>query len=122
MDRLENGQDPPRAEFVTHAQRPRRIAEPRANRQVDVGRLGDPLLSDLLRRGIASADPSGLGLRVDGDYRLIGKGQLVSSILSLTGPLLKGEFWEATAVPELRVHAGRLAERLSNELSLVALA
>ena len=90
--------------------------------EADVRKLRDPLLSDLLRRGIASADPSGLGLRVDGDYRLIGKGQLVSSILSLTGPLLKGEFWEATAVPELRVHAGRLAERLSNELSLVALA
>ena len=37
-----------------------------------------------------------------------------SSELSVTG-LLKGEFWEATAVPELRVHAAKLAERLVKE-------
>ena len=35
-----------------------------------------------------------------------------SRVLSLVGPLLKAGFWEATAVPELRQHAARLAERL----------
>jgi uncharacterized NAD(P)/FAD-binding protein YdhS len=52
---------------------------------------------------------------------MVGKEKAVSPIISLTGPLLKGEFWEATAVPELRVHAARLAERLANELALVTL-
>jgi hypothetical protein len=28
------------------------------------------------------------------------------------GPLLKADYWEATAVPELRAHAARLAEAL----------
>ena len=28
------------------------------------------------------------------------------------GPLLKADLWESTAVPELRVHAARLAEHL----------
>jgi uncharacterized NAD(P)/FAD-binding protein YdhS len=87
----------------------------------DVRKLRDALVSDLLRRGIASCDPAGLGLRVDDEYRMVGKEKAVSPIISLTGPLLKGEFWEATAVPELRVHAARLAERLANELALVTL-
>ena len=84
----------------------------------DVRRLRDPLIRDLLSRGLATCDEAGLGLRVDDAYRVIASTDLPSGTLSLTGPLLKGEFWEATAVPELRVHAARLAERLSTELSL----
>jgi uncharacterized NAD(P)/FAD-binding protein YdhS len=84
----------------------------------DVRRLRDPLIGDLLRRGQAVCDAAGLGLRVDDDYRLLGASNGPSAVLSLTGPLLKGEFWEATAVPELRVHAARLADRLLAELGL----
>ena len=84
----------------------------------DVRRLRDPLVRDLLRHGLAICDRAGLGLRVDEKYRLLRADGSASGALSLTGPLLKGEFWEATAVPELRVHAARLAERLLSELSL----
>jgi uncharacterized NAD(P)/FAD-binding protein YdhS len=86
----------------------------------DVRRLHDSLISDLLGRGLASCDLAGLGLRVDDDYRLRRADGSASPVLSLTGPLLKGEFWEATAVPELRVHAAKLAERLLLELHLTA--
>lgn len=84
----------------------------------DVRRLRDPLIADLLRRHIAACDAAGLGLRVDDAYRLISGARSASRTLSVTGPLLKGEFWEATAVPELRVHAAKLAERLVAELTL----
>jgi uncharacterized NAD(P)/FAD-binding protein YdhS len=84
----------------------------------DVRRLRDPLVGDLLRRNLAFCDTAGLGLRVDDAYRVINAAGTRSGRLSVTGPLLKGEFWEATAVPELRVHAAKLAERLVRELSL----
>ena len=87
----------------------------------DVRRLRDPLIGDLLRRKIASSDAAGLGLRVDDAYRVVSESGTRSRALSVTGPLLKGEFWEATAVPELRVHAAKLAERLVSELALAAL-
>jgi uncharacterized NAD(P)/FAD-binding protein YdhS len=83
----------------------------------DVRRLHDPLISDLLGKGLATCDAAGLGIHVDDAYRVIGSGGAPSKVLSMTGPLLKGEFWEATAVPELRVHAARLAERLAIELA-----
>jgi len=86
----------------------------------DVRRLRDPLIGNLLSRGLATCDASGLGIRVDDAYRVIGSTGSPSGVLSLTGPLLKGEFWEATAVPELRVHASKLAARLAAELSLEA--
>jgi uncharacterized NAD(P)/FAD-binding protein YdhS len=86
----------------------------------DVRRLRDPLVGDLLRRGLATCDAAGLGLRADASYRMISSGGTPSPLLSLTGPLLKGEFWEATAVPELRVHAARLAERLTAEIGSAA--
>ena len=82
----------------------------------DVRRLHDPLISDLLNAGLAICDAAGLGIRVDDAYRVITSSGQPSQSLSLTGPLLRGEFWEATAVPELRVHAARLAERLASEL------
>jgi uncharacterized NAD(P)/FAD-binding protein YdhS len=84
----------------------------------DVRRLRDPLIEDLLRRNVAACDAAGLGLRVDDAYRVINPSGARSRSLSVTGPLLKGEFWEATAVPELRVHAAKLAERLVTELAL----
>jgi uncharacterized NAD(P)/FAD-binding protein YdhS len=83
----------------------------------DVRRLRDPLVRDLIARGLATCDTAGLGIRVDDAYRVIGSTGAPSPVLSLTGPLLKGEFWEATAVPELRVHAARLAERIASELA-----
>lgn len=84
----------------------------------DVRRLKDPLIGKLLQRGMSSCDAAGLGLRVDEGYHMLRADGSSSAQMSLAGPLLKGEFWEATAVPELRVHAAKLAERLVEELSL----
>lgn len=79
----------------------------------DVRALKDPLLSSLMANGYARADALGLGLDVDDSLSLLTRDGTPSPWLSLVGPLLKGTWWEATAVPELRVHASRLAARLA---------
>jgi uncharacterized NAD(P)/FAD-binding protein YdhS len=69
----------------------------------------DSLIQSLLLQGRLSPDELALGVQVDDSYQLLaatGKGQKNFHYL---GPLLKATLWEATAVPELRVHALRLA-------------
>jgi uncharacterized NAD(P)/FAD-binding protein YdhS len=78
----------------------------------DVRRVGDPLLDTLLARRLIRPDPLGLGLETSDDGALLDAAGTPSGILHLVGPLLKARFWEATAVPELREHAARLAARL----------
>ncbi len=51
------------------------------------------------------------------DYAVIGAAGLPWPALRYLGPLLKARDWEATAVPELRVHARQLAEQLSLALT-----
>jgi uncharacterized NAD(P)/FAD-binding protein YdhS len=78
----------------------------------DVRRVGDALLEALLARRLVRPDPLSLGLETDAANALLDGAGRPSRVLSLVGPLLKAGFWEATAVPELRQHAARLAGRL----------
>jgi uncharacterized NAD(P)/FAD-binding protein YdhS len=78
----------------------------------DVRRVGDPLLEALLARGLLRPDPLGLGVETAADGALVDGAGRASRVLYLVGPLLKADYWEATAVPELRAHAARLAQRL----------
>lgn len=82
----------------------------------DIRALDDPLIRQLLGRGLARTDALGLGLEVKPNLSLVEAGGQGSALLSLVGPLLKGALWEATAVPELRVHAARVAARLHDTL------
>jgi uncharacterized NAD(P)/FAD-binding protein YdhS len=78
----------------------------------DLRRARDPVLTSLLESGLAMTDEFGLGLRTTADGALIGTDGTSRGSLCLVGPLLKGQYWEATAVPELRVHAARAAATL----------
>ncbi|MBB4662267.1 FAD/NAD(P)-binding protein [Conexibacter arvalis] len=71
----------------------------------DVARAGVPLVDALLRRGLASPDPLGLGLRASPEGALVGADGAVRPRLHLLGPLRRGELWETTAVGEIRVQA-----------------
>jgi uncharacterized NAD(P)/FAD-binding protein YdhS len=66
----------------------------------------------LLSRGLCVKDELGIGLRCDPDGALIGVQGRVSDRLFTLGPLRKGDLWESTAVPELRVQAARVARRI----------
>lgn len=78
----------------------------------DIQRHANPLLAQLLKEGWITPDTHGLGLRVRPDLQVIDTHQKPVKGLWYVGPLLKGTLWEATAVPELRLHAQHLAQTL----------
>jgi uncharacterized NAD(P)/FAD-binding protein YdhS len=78
-----------------------------------VERSGDPLMLSLLRQGLMVPDALGIGVQVDAGGALLNRSGQASDSLFYTGPLLKARDWECTAVPELRVAALKLADRLA---------
>jgi len=78
----------------------------------DLKQLDDALIKQLLSDGLIQPDPLNLGIEVSDDYAVLDVQGTPSSVLYYVGPLLRARYWEATAVPELRVHAQRLADRL----------
>lgn len=78
----------------------------------DYSKYQHPLLINLLARGLIDHDPLALGLHttVAGEVYRYRDG--LNPWLFAIGALLKGALWESTAVPEIRVQARQLAERL----------
>lgn len=68
--------------------------------------LSDTLIDALLLRGLARKLNHGAGFVVDANLNLNATG------LHYVGPLLRANFWEATAVPELREHARTVANAI----------
>jgi uncharacterized NAD(P)/FAD-binding protein YdhS len=71
-----------------------------------------PLVRQLCAEGLLCHDPLQLGVQVDDQYRLLDWNGAAIAGLFYIGPMLRAGFWEAIAVPELRVHADRLAARV----------
>ncbi len=69
----------------------------------------EPLLAELVRQGMISADDLSLGVQVADDYRVLDTSGMPARSLFYVGPLLKAKHWEATAVPELRTHVAAAA-------------
>jgi uncharacterized NAD(P)/FAD-binding protein YdhS len=80
-----------------------------------------PLLSGLLKDGLAVADPLQLGVLAEPDGRLINANGEVQTGLYAIGSLVRGNLWECTAMPEIRVAAGALATQLSTTTETTAL-
>lgn len=72
----------------------------------------NPLVDDLLDRGLVRPDPLGVGMAVDARGRAIGADGRSMDHLSVVGPARRGSEWECTAVPEIREQARALAETL----------
>jgi uncharacterized NAD(P)/FAD-binding protein YdhS len=75
------------------------------------GASGTPLMRALVEDGLASVDRSGLGLRTKGGALLDARGRAASRLVAV-GPLRRAELWETTAIPEIRVQAKEIAERI----------
>lgn len=79
----------------------------------DLRHTQEPLLMQLMESGLLCPDPLGLGMQVNDDLAVIDSHGVPSPWLSYVGPMLKANWWEATAVPELRQHSRNLAVRLA---------
>lgn len=82
--------------------------------QGDLLRSGEPLLRDVMHRGLVRPDPLRLGIDVDSETHLIGSDGSPHPRLHAIGPMTRGAWWEVVAVPDLRVQAWRLARALTN--------
>lgn len=82
----------------------------------DITTIQHPLITNLLRRGFVTPDTHRLGAQIHSDYRAIGRDGFPLEWLYVTGPMLRARYFEATAVPELRLHTAALAARVANEL------
>ncbi len=79
----------------------------------DYDRIGHPLARALLRRGVVRPDPLRLGLDVTGTCATIDGAGAISRRLFAVGPVTKGQFWEMTAVPDIRRQCEVLAAHLA---------
>ena len=78
----------------------------------DLARSKDRLLTTLFADGVARVDGASLGLDVEPDCRVQDKDGAPHKRLFAIGPPTKSAFWEVVAVPEIRVQAKEIAERL----------
>lgn len=73
----------------------------------------DALVSALLKTGRAHPGSLGLGLAADARGALLnGRGHSDTRLWTL-GPVRRGDSWESTAVPDIRLQAAALAEHLA---------
>jgi uncharacterized NAD(P)/FAD-binding protein YdhS len=79
----------------------------------NLARVDDRLIVQLRQAGLIRLDNLGLGICVDESRSVLEQHGAPVSWLSYVGPMLKAQFWEATAVPELRAYARDLALRVA---------
>ena len=72
----------------------------------------DTLVSALLRTGLARSGPLGLGLATAANGALLDAEGRASGKLWALGPVRRGDVWESTAVPDIRLQAAALSEQL----------
>ncbi|WP_454864984.1 FAD/NAD(P)-binding protein [Pseudomonas rhizophila] len=75
--------------------------------------IDEHLIKSLISKDLISIDKHGLGINVTNDLAVIDSTGKASTWLTYVGPMLKANFWEATAVPELRVYASLAAAKVS---------
>ena len=81
----------------------------------DIARTDHPLLRQLLVNRHVMADPQGLGVMAAEDGRLQHERGHWPHLFAI-GSLMRGAWWESTAMPEISRHAHRLANQLRGEL------
>ena len=87
--------------------------------QLDIRDLGNPLLDDLLRTrpggALATIATAGMGFRTESGQLTNASGGARAPLWTL-GALRRGELWESTAVPEIRVQAVDVATAILDTL------
>jgi uncharacterized NAD(P)/FAD-binding protein YdhS len=74
----------------------------------------DALVGALLQAGLAQPGPLGLGLATDDEGRVLDARGRAQTALWAMGPVRRGDLWESTAVPDIRLQAAALAAQLAD--------
>jgi uncharacterized NAD(P)/FAD-binding protein YdhS len=80
--------------------------------EADYRRIDQPLVKNLLRRGLIRPGPAHLGIDALINGAIIGRSGAASDVLYTLGSPMRGVLWEVLAVPEIRVQAEGLARLL----------
>jgi uncharacterized NAD(P)/FAD-binding protein YdhS len=75
-----------------------------------------PLLREMLQEGLIAADELGLGISVDQRSQVLDAGNRQQGGLFAIGALTAGQFWEITAVPDIRMQARDVAKAIVVDL------
>jgi len=89
------------------------LAIPTTGPAMDVRAVDDPLVRSLLASGQARPGPHGLGFATAEDGAVLGP---LQDRLWTLGGLRRGDLWESTGIPEIRVQARALAEAIGARL------
>lgn len=77
--------------------------------EVDVTRVDDSLVQQLLADGLVRSDPWQLGFDASADGAIIQRDGQISKRLFAVGPVARGALWEVTSVAEIRSQAEQVA-------------
>jgi uncharacterized NAD(P)/FAD-binding protein YdhS len=80
--------------------------------ETDYNEVSDPLVKNLMNRGLIQPGPAGLGMMTTHHGAIIGRDGVESDVLYTLGSTMRGVLWEVLAVPEIRVQAEELAALL----------
>lgn len=78
----------------------------------DPERSTNPLVESLFANGLARTDALRIGLEVTADCAILDRQGRPSPRLFAIGPMSQAAFWEIVAVPDIRLQAAALAERI----------
>ena len=84
----------------------------------DLTQSSEPLIAGLLAAGEVRPDACRLGMDVDMRSRVIGADGAARETLFAVGPITRGQFYEITSVPDIRVQAAECAGAIVNALDL----
>ncbi len=76
-------------------------------------RCNDRLLAALRARGLVRLDGMGLGVDVTDALQVVDTQGRAAANMWAVGPLVRGVFWECTAVPDIRNQVSRLAQQVA---------
>jgi uncharacterized NAD(P)/FAD-binding protein YdhS len=79
---------------------------------LDYRKIDEPLVKNLMAKGLIRSGPARLGIDARPDGRIIRRNGTASNVMYTLGSTMRGVLWEVLAVPEIRVQAEQLAQRL----------
>jgi uncharacterized NAD(P)/FAD-binding protein YdhS len=67
------------------------------------------LIITLLEAGLIRPHPLGFGIETSADGAIVGADGSIDRVLYTLGTPRKGDLWETTAIPEIRIQAAQMA-------------